>query len=275
MKLKTFVTLLAAAQLSLWGNAALANNLTYTAPTGEQPGKFTGELPLAHIGSLALPDGLVKLKDDEMTIEAVPDWLFDREPVLRGAIVRAEVAAQKNTSVVAGLVFFIDGSWLPNLASRHSTDEIITSAGEQIKGKITGRVGQAFTVQPDQGATRKINFSDVKSITSARAFSFNIPTPTARIAPTDNSLSFESNLIKLAPSRSSPRFASAGARVPDSTLPGTDPGVSKQSLGTFIALDAISELAPAVSIPLVLNHLTQKHALKQINDALHQQLGVN
>jgi hypothetical protein len=271
MSPKIIMSVIAASWLSLTAPAVLANSLTYTAPAGGEPGKFSGELPIARIGPLALPDGTIKFKDDEMIVEAVPEWLFDREPVLKGAIVRAEVVARKDTSVLAGLVYFTDGSWLPNLGPGRSLDEITTTTGEKLKGRIKGRSGQFFRVQPLQGSERRISFADVKSIKSARAFSFNIFTPTARLSPTDNSLSIESNLITLAASELEPRHASVRARVPASTLPGADPGVSNVALGTFVALDIISEIAPAIAIPLVLNRSTQKHALKQINDALKNQ----
>ncbi len=260
-------------QLFAGGSIALAYPLTYTAPTADQAGKFTGELPIAKIGPLALPDGTVKLVDDEMIVEAVPEWLFDHDQVLRGVIVRAEVAAQKDTSMVAGLVFFMDGQWLANLGPKSSADIITTVKDEQIRGRIVARAGQAFVFQPELGGTRKINFSEVKTITSPRAFSFNIPTPTARLSPTDNSLAFDSNLIRMAPSVSQARYKQAS--VPKSTLAGADTGISNRAIGTFIALDIISEIAPAIVAPLVLNPSTQKHALKQISDALNNSINAN
>ncbi len=261
-------------QMLICGSAALANSMSYIAPSGDQGGKFTGELPIAQIGPLALPDGIVKFSDDEMTVEAVPDWLFDRDVVLKGVIVRAEVAAQKDTSIVGGLVFFMDGQWLKNLGQKRTEDLITTIKEEELHGRIVARAAQAFVFQPETGGTRKVNFSDVKSIVSPRAFSFNIPTPTARLSPTDNSMSFDSNLIKMAPSVPRARFAHRAA-VPQSTLAGADTGISNRAIGTFIALDIISELAPAITAPLVLSPYTQKHALKQISDALNNTLGIN
>jgi len=272
MKVKATVSSLAL--LLLTTGPVFANALTYTAPAGEQGGKFTGELTLARIGTVALPDGLLKFSDDEMLVEAVPDWLFDREQVLRGVIVRAEVASQQNSSIVAGLVFFVDGTWLPNLGPRRTVDEIVTNAGETILGRITGRSGQAFSVQPEQGGNRKVNFSDIRSIKSPRAFAFNISTPSARLSPTDNSFSFDSNMITLKPSSDQAHIASAKAKVPRSTLAGADPGVSDRAVNTFIALDIFSEIVPAIAIPLVLNPITQRHAIKQISNSLNTQLGL-
>ena len=79
----------------------------------------------------------------------------------------------------------------------------------------------------------------------------------------------------MSPSTSQPRFASTRAVVPRSALAGADPGVTDRTIGMFVALDVFSEIAPAISIPLVLNPMTQKHALKQINDSLNAQLGLS
>lgn len=253
---------------------SLANTITYSAPSAEQAGKFTGELPIARIGAIALPDGMLRFSDDEMVIEAVPDWLFDRERVLKGVIVRAEVAAQAKSSVVAGLVFFLEGAWLKNLGSARTYDRIITVSGEEIVGRITARAGQGFSVQPEKGGIRKVNFSEIKTVVSPRAFAFNIATPTARLSPTDTTLTIESNLITLAPSISQFRLASRPL-VPRTELAGTDPVVTKKAMATFLAIDLFSEIAPAIAIPLVMNRSTQAHALKQINDALNIQFSQN
>jgi hypothetical protein len=49
--------------------------------------------------------------------------------------------------------------------------------------------------------------------------------------------------------------------VPKSNLPGADPGISKGTIGTFVALDIVNQVAPAIVIPLVLQHSTQQAAI--------------
>lgn len=251
-----------------------ANTIVYTAATPDTAGKFSGELSLAHIGSIALPDGVARFSDDEMSIAAVPDWLFDREEVLKGVIVRAELATQGKTSVVAGLVFFMNGSWLKNLGPLRTSDHIVTNSEEEIRGRITSRSGQSFSVQPEKGGIRKVKFSEIKSIVSPRAFAFNIAAPTARLSPTDSTLSIDSNLITMVPSISQFGFSRRTA-LPKTDLAGTDLGVTKKAMGTFLAIDLFSEIAPAIAIPLVLNKSTQNHALKLINDALQNSVNGN
>ena len=244
---------------------ASANTITYLLPADSQPGKFSGDLPLPAIGSVLLPDGLVQLKDDELQVAAVPDWLFDRDVVMKGVIVRAEIVAQENASIVAGLVYFFDGRWLPYLAPLRSVDVISTVSGETIRGRVVGRAEQSFVFKVDTGGTKKIEFKDVKSINSPRAFTFNIPAATARLSPTDTSLTFESDEIRLAATSMVKGRASKKAHLPPSMLAGTDPGVSNRTIGTFIALDIMSDIAPAIAIPLVLSPYTQSAALNEIH----------
>ncbi|MBX9685116.1 MAG: hypothetical protein K2X27_00365 [Candidatus Obscuribacterales bacterium] len=250
---------------------SIAGVVKYSAPTPELAGKFSGEISVDRLANLALPDGLLTFRDDEVIVQAVPEWLFDREEVLKGSIVRAEILTQKNAAVLAGLVYFNDGQWLKNLAPGKALDQIVTKSGEKILGRIASRSGQAFILQQSGSGTRKIAFSDIKSLVSPRAFSFNIPAPNSRISATDNSLSFDAETMKFAYSSNEARLKK-NASLPASTLAGADPGISKAAIGSYIALDLFSEIAPAIAIPLVLNPSTQRHALKQISAALRNQL---
>jgi hypothetical protein len=250
----------------VFGSAALAETVMYTAPTKDQAGKMTGELPIQRINSILLPNGLVQFSDDELKILAVPDWLFDRDVVLRGAIVRAEAATQQSGSVIGGLVYFYEGQWLSNLGSPRAVDVIDTISGEEIRGRIMARMGQAFAVRAEAGGTKKVAFSDIRTISSPRAFTFNIPSSTARLVPSDAAISFEAGSIMLTPTPIAGKIiASKRPALPKSTLPGTEPGITNSALATFIALDIVNEIAPAIAIPLVLNRSTQAAALNELN----------
>jgi len=264
-KNKFRAVLLAASLLTLNGLASLANTIAYTAPVGETPGKFAGEIPVKRINGVLLPDGLAKFDGDELTLAAVPDWLFDRDTVLTGAIVRAEYASQTSNSVIGGLVYFYDGQWLNNLASPKMPDTIELLDGTQLTGKIYARLGQAFAFKPADGGQRKINFTDIKTISSPRAYTFNIPVPTTRITPADTTMTFDASSIVLMPSGVAGRIAMAKKAVlPQSHLPGTEQGISNRSIATFVALDIANDIIPAIAIPLVLSPWTQQAALNEI-----------
>ena len=104
MRTITILALVCTLQLS-FGPSAKADAVTYSAPTKDESGPFRGEIPLKSISSLLLPGGLAQLADDELKVLAVPDWLFDRDVVLRGAIVRAEAAKQQSGSVIRGFLY--------------------------------------------------------------------------------------------------------------------------------------------------------------------------
>jgi hypothetical protein len=264
MRLKGWLQVALTFQL-LSATSCSANPITYTAPTNDQPGKFVGSAPLARVNRLLLPDGLAEFAGDELRVGAVPDWLFDREIVLKGPIIRAEVVKQPAATTVAGLVYFLDGSWLPNLGRTVAPDVITLKNGEVVRGHIPGRTGDAFVVQTVEGQSRKVSFGDIATISSPRAFAFNIPVTGQPAGSNLTSLTFESSNMTMLPTLGGPLLASRKATVPVSTLPGAEVGISNTAIATFVALDIlISDIAPAVSIPLTLNKSNTQAALNEI-----------
>src|SRR5262249_39918343 len=140
---------------------------------------------------LKLPNGAVIFQDNQVKVMAVPDWLFDRNIVLSGPIVRAEFGAQGDRSLIGGLAYFIQGEWLSNLASARTPDVIETLSGEFIRGRILSDLGGAFAVKPQDGPERKVEFSTIKTISSPRAFRFSIPATNVKVLPPDNSMEVE------------------------------------------------------------------------------------
>lgn len=265
IRIISLMALCLVAQMASITLPAMAGTITFTSGVADQPGKFEGELPIKILGSLKLPSGAVVFQDGQIKVMAVPDWLFDRNVVLSGPLVRAEFAGQGNDSVIAGLAYFLEGEWLTNLASPRAVDVIETLSGERISGRILSSMGSAFAIKPNDGATRKIDFSAIKTINSARAFRFSIPTRNVKILAPDNGISAEADTISFAPTFLRGGLIASRPTVPKSTLPGAEPGISKGTIATFLALDFIVEVAPAIAIPLTLQHKTQEAALRQIS----------
>jgi len=261
-------------QIGLASLSAQANTIQYAAATDKQPGQFEGELPIKSLSSLKLPNGTVQFKGEDVNVFAVPDWLFDRNLVLSGALVRAEYVvpsnttgagnSASNTAMIAGLAYFLGGEWLTNLATPRAVDVIETMSGERIHGRILSRMDNAFAFKPDDGGTRKVNFSDIKTISSPRAFHFVIPAREAKINPDDDSFVVEADKISFSPTLWHGRITGKPS-VPKSTLAGADPGIRKSTIATFLALDIVDEIAPAIAIPLVLNRSNQSAALNELN----------
>jgi hypothetical protein len=257
-------------QLSL---AAFANTIAYVPPTADQSGKFTGVLPLRRLGSVLLPKGMVKFDGDEIKILAVPQWLFDRNVVFRGALIRAEFAPQQASGLVAGLVYFWDGLWLANLSSDKVEEEIETMTGETLQGKVIGRIGTSLSMKLKDGSTKNIEFATIKSIDSPRAFTFNIPAAGVKIDPADGAITFDATIINVAQMRVLHKLiASNSIKVPKSNLPGTEPGISKKALALMFAMDVTIDIAPAIVVPLVINHGTQQGALNRLRSAGNEAL---
>ncbi|PWU01709.1 MAG: hypothetical protein C5B53_02470 [Candidatus Melainabacteria bacterium] len=265
MKSKLLLSIFVACQgiaivLPVW-----ASTIKYTAPTADQAGKFEGELPIKTIGPLKLPNGAAVFQDDQIKIMAVPDWLFDRNVVLSGPIVRAEFAAQGTSQLIAGLAYFTEGEWLSNLASPRALDVVETLSGETIRGRILSRIDNAFVIKPEGGATQKIGFSAIKTINSPRAYRFTIPTSDAKVLPADNSISADATKVSFSPAFLRGGVFHGNPTVPKSTLAGAEPGISKTSIAAFVAMDIVNEIAPAIVLPLVLQHSTQAAALRTIS----------
>lgn len=301
--------------LSLCINCCLpagAGPLIYTPPTATANGSFQGEVPVKQIGPLLLPRAVVQFKDNEVSILAVPDWLFDRNLVLSGVLVKGQVNVQGESSDLRGLVYFLGGMWLSNLGSANAIDVVDTVSGETLRGRIRSRLDNAFAFKPDNGPMRKLLFTDIENINSPRAYMFSapaalgkviidinapsahssppplyprsaadgssppfaslpssaIPTPSAHSIPAvdsqpANSLQFDSNTISFVSTMGRAVLAKK-AKIPQSNLAGTEPGITKAEIGTFIGLNIANELAPAIAIPLVLNGSAPAYAKRKL-----------
>jgi len=250
-------------------SALAASSFNYAVPTSDHAGRFEGQMPIDRIGSLLLPKGQITFAGDDVTIKAVPQWLFDRSTVLKGVVLRAEGVQQSGGFVVGGLMVLLDGSWLANINKGSADEAIDTMDGATIHGRILGRNGDAFNFQYDDGHSETIAFGRIKSISSARAFTFNINANSVKIDPADSSMSFAATQLVLK-GRQSRHSLFATASVPKSNLKGTEPGITKTALATYVGLDLFSELAAPIAIPLVLNARNQRAAKNRIAEAEFQ-----
>lgn len=216
-----------------------------------------------------MPRGMAMFSGDELRIMAVPQWLFDRNEVMKGAIVKAQVVSQQNASVVGGLVFFYDGLWLSSLGPLSAPEVIETSAGSQLVGQIIGRAGEAFVFRDKKGEVSNVPFNEITAINSPQAFTFDLTASGMRIDPTTSALLMDSNLLVFTAMQQRVfGLAPKSPRIPASNLSGTEPGITKKSLATFLVIDTLIEAAPAITVPLVLNKHNQRAAEKAVYNTL-------
>lgn len=244
--------------------SANANSLAYSAPSTGQNGSFYGDIPIKQIGSLLLPKGLMKFQNNEVSILAVPDWLFDRDTVLSGALVKGELELQGVNSKLHGLVYFTDGQWLAQLGSVNAPDIIDTVSGERLRGRIRSSLGDAFAFKPIAGPMQKIPFKEIKNISSPRAYFFTVMTDASKINATDMNMQFETKGISFSPALFHGRVVSR-AKLPKSTLSGTEPGITTGQIAALTTVNMITDFAPAVVIPLVLNRNSNAQAQRTLN----------
>ena len=246
------------------GSVQAAGSFSYALPTDKHTGLFQGQTALVRLGNLRLPQGLASFSEDEIIIRAVPPWLFDRNIVLKGVIVRAEGLQQENGFVLGGLALMLQGLWLKDLDRTSAPESIDTLDGTTFRGRITGQNGESFTFQQNNGKTENIPFARIKTINSARAFTFNISTDNVKINPQDSSLSFTARELVMK-SCNSRHVLLTASHEPASRLAGTEEGISRTALATFVGLDIMSTIAAPVAIPLVLNARNQRAAKNKIS----------
>lgn len=262
-RLKIFILLIVIISSSL-APSARADQVTYCAPSDNQNASFTGEVPVRQIGSLLLPKAVVQFKNTNVNVLAVPDWLFDRSIVLSGALIKAQVDIQDKNSNLRGLVYFLDGLWLSNLCSANSIDIIDTVSGEKLHGRIRSRLDNGFAFKPNTGPMQKLLFTEIKNIHSPRAYIFTISSDSSKVIPTDSTMQFDANSIVFSPTFGH-GIAIKTAKIPKSTLAGTEPGISNAEIAMLVGINIATDLAPAIAIPLALNAGTRSQAQRNLN----------
>jgi hypothetical protein len=94
-KLTAAASLLALTLQIVFPFAALAAPVELKHAEGK-PAQATLALPTNSIGTLSLPSGQLLIEGNNVVVGAVPEWLFDRHPVLTGTLIRLDVGAAAN-----------------------------------------------------------------------------------------------------------------------------------------------------------------------------------
>jgi hypothetical protein len=236
-----------------------ASTLAFTANGGNITA-FEGDCEARSIGDVALPKGTVAISGNTITVNAVPDWLFDRHPVLTGVVINPSLVTAGTANTVTGIAYFTKGEWLSNLGPNRASEYVTLKDGATLSGHIAGATTTALDMVLADGTRRTVNFSELESITSPRAYPFKIPASSVKIEPSDGSYTAEVTTASFTPAMFHSHLALFGSnkpRVPKSTLAGTEGGVSNKYIATMIATDIISNtIAPAIAIPITFTRST-------------------
>ena len=120
---------------------------------------------------MALPQGLAVFDGHAIDIEAVPDWLFDRDEVLTGAVINSSITTSGPNAIIKGLVFFTGGHWIKNLGSLLTRDTITTVSGNTIAGTVQATLPDGLEVLTLTGTRMKVAFADIENIVLAQGSS--------------------------------------------------------------------------------------------------------
>lgn len=237
-------------------------------------------VPVTDIGGLKLSNGSVKMNEGKLSVRAVPDWLFDAHQVLDGRLIESRITTSGTTTTISGLTYFVGGDWLNNLNRFKSPDNLETTSGAMLVGRVRAVNPDSVDFQTtSDGQTKRLAKTEIKSITSPRAFIFNIPASDVKLGTTAGELTADAKNIRFQPTLSplARGWFSAKAVVakePKAQLAGTEGGVTKLELAGMIGLDIFNTLSPAIAFPIV-SPLGDKDALREIQQFNRQEQILN
>ncbi len=276
--LKPTIAMVAIAATLLQQGAAFASPLKVI--KGTPDAGIQAKVKTETLGSIKIPQGAVKFNGTNVTVGAVPDWLFDRHIILTGKLIDHKISTVEGRSSIQGVIYFTGGDWLSSFPDSKRPDNLEMADGTVLVGNVRAVNGDNIDFQVQSGQTRRVKVSEIRNVLSPRAIVFNIPTSDVKVDPTSGDLDGEAEGGTFNPTYTSMRRKMFGRSEPKlvepkSTLAGAEGGVTKGQLTTMIMLDVVNTLAPAIVAPIVaplgsrgaVNKLRSVGAQEQLQDA--------
>src|SRR5579883_2563615 len=117
------------------GTTAGANTLSVNKDTAGLE-QVDARLKANVLGRLKLNNGSVKISKNDVSVGAVPDWLFDRHTVLTGKLINHHIDTAGTQTTLSGTMYFLDGDWAKELPDARNRDTIQLANGPAILGRI-------------------------------------------------------------------------------------------------------------------------------------------
>lgn len=206
------------------------------------------------IGMLKVPNGAVKISGNNVSVSAVPDWLFDRHVMLTGRLLKHNIGTAAGKTSISGLIYFLEGDWINSLPEQKIRDNMTLTNGNIQVGRLRTINDDYVDFQIATGQTRRFKLSEIASIDSPRAFTFTLPAQNVKVDPATGAMTADASDISFDQTvgKKARRFlAKKGPEEPRSTLAGTEGGVTKGQIAGMVTLDVINTLAPAIIAPIV------------------------
>lgn len=125
------------------------------------------------IGTIKIPRGRLSIKNGKAEISTIPEFQFDRVPVLDGVLIKQSITQNGSGSSIDGTIFVTEGPWLQYLWQPGQVDTIIT-AGGTTQGRITAIDNNLIEMDTIDKKRAAINLADVTNIQSPRTLSFHM-----------------------------------------------------------------------------------------------------
>lgn len=247
---------------TLLGTAAGANPLSITKDAGTGLEQVNVRVKAGQISKIKLNNGSVRITANDISVGAVPDWLFDRHTVMTGKIINHKIDTVGGKTSLTGLAYFLDGDWIKELPDVRRRDTIQFGNGQSVIGRVRNFTTDSLDFELAIGRVQRYKLSDIATIDSPRAFTFSIPVQDVKVDPASGSMTAEASQISFNAPRggAKPLLAFRGGRVeePKSTLTGTEGGVTKSYIGSLVGLDMANTFGPPIVAALVLPYSWQQ-----------------
>jgi hypothetical protein len=253
MKLRMLATAAIVVALTASSQTAWAAPLKFTPDPTKSTVNIEASIPLASFNGVKLPRGAVQLEDGMLSVTIVPEWNFDKVPVLSGPILRVDVGTANNQGVISGVVLFEEGFWYDKYWNANQLDTIVTASGTTA-GRISSFTPTQLSVTMPAGNIVSIALTDIREIHSARAFAFAIPTTSAAAISPETSWTGNAATVRFTPTGASP---SGRLLARDPLLKGDGDWSTGRlvALGTVLSLAEIAQFVPELVLPLNSRHL--------------------
>jgi hypothetical protein len=223
-------------------------------------------IPVKRFMNIALPKGSVEFDMGAMSINLVPNWNFDRIPVLRGPVIRTEVTTNGKEAVIAGVALFTQGWWYNKYWTSGSRETIVTTSGQTIVGRITDFSRTTLTVASDGAAPVTVNLSDIKELHSPRAYAFAMPAVAASDITPDTRWKADVQTVTLSPTVQTDNSLPVASMRRDPLLSTKDEGDWSDKkmvvIGTALSLLEIAQFTPELVLPQFSHQIWQHNNKK-------------
>ncbi len=254
MRILTFVLSILIAQIVFLPAESQAFPINFSPNLVGNGGRLTARMPLEKLGSINIPQGRFKIKENWAEVSTVEEFQFDHYTVLSGPVINTQQTLDRNKFEITGIVYFCKGDWLSYLSTLVFQETISTDTNEFI--------GQIVSVNDDQilfhnasGQSQKIPISTIKDIDSPHSFRFklagNLPDGVQGGTPYEA----EANNVNLVQTNRQFSLVALGRTLQRKQGDGDISKGKLIAIGTLIDTIEIGQMTPFLVLGLLYRHL--------------------